>query len=276
MFLGEFVGEYKGNQGRGQLLNMTGFAHVIVTNELKITDIKIFYNPEAFLKALQGDEDEISQKPYQGQTFNEWWNVQNFKVGDVITPTVIKAADEEIESFTCKINRGDLNNPNISWKNEKPNYSLVDLAYYKGKSKAHGLKSSESLVSNLIKRCEMEISHIKDKQRWKAFANTVPKMEVNGSDVTNLFNDFEKSSSKVFNGAFPWEVTEVFSQAPEIAFSWKHWSSESAKELKGFAVIKVNEKFEIENLKLFYKPEEIPDELFHGKGKCPFAVLKDV
>lgn len=273
--LGEFVGEYKGNQGRGQFLNMTGFAHVVVTNELKITDIKIFYNPEAFLKALQGDEDEISQKPYQGQTFDEWLKIQNFKVGDVITPTIIKSADEEIDSFNNKIDRNDVKDLNISWKNEKPNYSLVDLAYYKGNSKAHGLKSSESLVSNLIKRCEMEISYIKDKQQWKTFANKDLKMEVNGSDVTNLLNDFEKSSSKIFKEAFPWEVTEVFSQAPEIAFSWRHWSSESEKELKGFAVIEINENFEIENLKLFYKPEEIPDELFQEKEKCPFAVLKD-
>lgn len=38
---GEFVGDYKGNKGEGQLLEMTGFACVSVTEELKITQIKV-------------------------------------------------------------------------------------------------------------------------------------------------------------------------------------------------------------------------------------------
>lgn len=38
---GEFVGDYKGNKGQGQLLEMTGLACVSVTEELKITQIKV-------------------------------------------------------------------------------------------------------------------------------------------------------------------------------------------------------------------------------------------
>lgn len=54
--LGEFVGDYKGHQGNGELLEMTGFTIVSVTSELKITDIKVFFKPEKFLEALQGDK----------------------------------------------------------------------------------------------------------------------------------------------------------------------------------------------------------------------------
>jgi hypothetical protein len=62
---GEFVGDYKGNKGEGQLLEMTGYAIVSVTDELKITDIKIYYKPEDFLRALQGNSTEDSEKSKQ-------------------------------------------------------------------------------------------------------------------------------------------------------------------------------------------------------------------
>jgi hypothetical protein len=55
---GEFVGDYKGNKGEGQLVEMTGFILLSVTEEFKITGIKVYYNPEDFLKTLQGKNDE--------------------------------------------------------------------------------------------------------------------------------------------------------------------------------------------------------------------------
>lgn len=53
---GEFTGEYEGHTGDGELLEMIGFARVSVTDELKITDINVFYKPEDFLRALQGKQ----------------------------------------------------------------------------------------------------------------------------------------------------------------------------------------------------------------------------
>lgn len=51
---GEFVGEYKSNEGHGELLVMKGFARITVTTDLKVTAIEVFYNPNPFLKSLQG------------------------------------------------------------------------------------------------------------------------------------------------------------------------------------------------------------------------------
>jgi hypothetical protein len=59
---GEFTGEYKGNKGQGELIQMTGFARVTVTEALKITDIKVFYKPENFLAALQGKSVQESNE----------------------------------------------------------------------------------------------------------------------------------------------------------------------------------------------------------------------
>lgn len=53
---GDFIGEYKGHKGDGQQVEMTGFALVKVTDELKITDINIYYNAGTFLRKLQGQE----------------------------------------------------------------------------------------------------------------------------------------------------------------------------------------------------------------------------
>lgn len=259
---------------------MTGFAQVIVTSELKITDIKIFYNPEAFLKALQGDKVAIAEK-LPNSSFTAWLDAQNFTEGDIVTPTLIEKAEAELAYLTSEIKQIDRGviNDTITWKNGKPSYALVDLAYYKGKSKAHVEGSSEQLISNLVKRCEMEISHIRDKQQRKVLVGNVLKIEINGSDCTESFNDFEKTSTKTFSGAFPWEVTEVFSKPPEIAFSWRHWmdvkSEESTVELNGYAIVKVSDDFEIEHIKLFYKPHDVPEQQRQASGKCPFAVFND-
>lgn len=59
---GDFIGEYNGNKGNGQQLEITGFAIVKVTDELKITDINIYYNAENFLRKLQGQE-EVEDPP---------------------------------------------------------------------------------------------------------------------------------------------------------------------------------------------------------------------
>ena len=52
-----FNGCYKGNEGTGELVEMFGFAVVKVNEELKIQDIKIYYEPESFLEVLEGKKD---------------------------------------------------------------------------------------------------------------------------------------------------------------------------------------------------------------------------
>merc|ERR1719410_1114459 len=52
---GEFTGEYEGNKGEGQMVEMYGFGTATVSADLKLQEIEIFYNAEEFLKVLKGD-----------------------------------------------------------------------------------------------------------------------------------------------------------------------------------------------------------------------------
>lgn len=64
---GEFSGHHEANVGKGELLEMTGFAVVNVTEDLKIKTIEVFYNPIPFLKALKGIEK--SDEDFPDRTF---------------------------------------------------------------------------------------------------------------------------------------------------------------------------------------------------------------
>jgi hypothetical protein len=51
---GHFTGTYKGNKGKGELINLTGFATATVTADLKLQEVEIFSKPAEFLEALEG------------------------------------------------------------------------------------------------------------------------------------------------------------------------------------------------------------------------------
>lgn len=258
---------------------MKGFAWVTVTNELKITDIRVFYKPEEFLRALKGGEEQKRSFPLRS-SFASWLAEQNIEACEEINSQLIAKAREEIKRMTqsgglAEPDRGDLSDSSVAWKFGKPNYELIDLAFIKGKSELHERGSVELQVENLIKRCEMEISY----KAGKSFSHEF-KLEVNGDDASSLIESYEKDPNNQFVNAFPWEVTKLYSQAPEFAFAWRHWTESRINkkeeiprriELKGFAIVTVNERFEIEKFKVFYKPEDIPQELLSGMKKCPFA-----
>ena len=77
--------------------------------------------------------------------------------------------------------------------------------------------------------------------------------------------------------SFPWEVLEVFSGPPKVAFSWRHWahftgSYEGNKgkgelvELYGFGVAEVNDKLQLVDVEIYYKPDEFLQVM---KGERP-------
>ena len=55
--------------------------------------------------------------------------------------------------------RGDLNDPSHKWLHGKPDYSVVNLEYLKGRTKSHSADSLEKVVENLVKTWEMEAEH---------------------------------------------------------------------------------------------------------------------
>jgi len=49
-----FSGEFEGNQGTGETINMTGFGVVTLNDELKANRIDIYFDPASFLDVLRG------------------------------------------------------------------------------------------------------------------------------------------------------------------------------------------------------------------------------
>lgn len=100
--------------------------------------------------------------------------------------------------------------------------------------------------------------------------------------------------------AFSWEVLAVFSGPPGVAFKWRHWglnsgdftiqtnagttfkskASNEVVEVYGMTLATVNDKFEIEDLEVFFDPDDSLRQLFKNKegvsskGGCPIGNLK--
>lgn len=119
--------------------------------------------------------------------------------------------------------------------------------------------------------------------------------------------DFSESH-KLFKRAlrtFSWEVVQVYSGPPCVAFKWAHWGTMTGDlsvkvggdkkieahatneviKIYGVTVAKVNEKFEIEQLETFYDPSDMMRQMSKNRkegsfnpftvdtaasGKCPF------
>lgn len=282
----EFTGEYEGNQGQGQLLEMEGFGCVNVTEKLKITQIRIFYKPESFLEALKGKpviQVKASLSPASGfLPFHAWMQTLKIRQGVPINNFFVrKAADETARMLLVpeimKPEREISHDQSVVWRTGRPDYTFVDLAYLKGKMQFHPKESFEFLVEKLMKSCEMEISHKNDKRQWDTTSDEF-RMEVNGKDES--IHDFVKGSSEIFNNPFPWEVTKAYSKAPELAFTWRHWidmginketEQQNISEIKGFAILKLDGSSKIVSLQLFCKPDHVVEEHIKGLNKCPFA-----
>ena len=208
--------------------------------------------------------------------------------------------DQELEQIAqeygfVRPDRGDMDNPDIQWKEwrGKPDYRKVDLAYFKGKSKNHTPGSLEVIVENLVKRFEMELTHMVNSKDWTSVDPAQFHVQTNGGreftsyEVSKLgtynwaldnipkelYNAEEhtfESSMELFTGTFPdgfpWEVLEVFTGPPKVAFSWRHWGTFNGEyegrkgqgeklEILGFAMATVSDSLRVTNLEIYSKFE---------------------
>ena len=51
---GEFVGEYRGNEGRGETIEMYGLLRITLNEEMKIKLLEVFYDPDTFIEVMEG------------------------------------------------------------------------------------------------------------------------------------------------------------------------------------------------------------------------------
>lgn len=234
-----------------------------------------------------------------------------------------QSLDQELQKFVreygfTRPDRGDLDDPNKSWREGKPDYRKADLLYFQGKSKNHKVGSLEMVVENLVKKWEMEMTHLSDSKDWttldvdKFCAQVNGGQEISSGDAARvgsynwLLNNTSKelydaqahtfeSSHKLFRGTFvngfPWEVLEVFSGPPKVAFTWRHWGVFNGEyngrkgqneiiELYGFTIVTLSDSMKIIKLEVFSKFDEFlqvlkgtlaPSELEKGKsllGSC--------
>lgn len=225
---------------------------------------------------------------------------KNVSVGSTIgiTPALIEIARVELKrmlTLTGNIepNRGNLDEPEITWRHGKPNYTIANLAFLKGKSSDHQNASLEMVVENAVKTWEMEASHKIDTNQWKTIVQDEYSVQANGKKKfdldeaaargnynvlmdhvdKNLYDaekeDFETSHylfQHAFESSFPWEVIDVFAGPPTIVFSWRHWGEFTGiykdnigkgevVEMRGFAAVSVTPELKITAIKVFYKPE---------------------
>ncbi|XP_074644443.1 uncharacterized protein LOC141901232 [Tubulanus polymorphus] len=207
-----------------------------------------------------------------------------------------------------------MDDPNISWKTKKPNYDAANALYMKGKTTNHAEGSLEKLVENLVKTWEMESTHKIDEKDWGTIDKTNYTFNVNGirsftiqdnirmgnynmmmydSPIYDVSKETNESSHSVFKTAFPtgfaWEVLELYSGPPKVAFKWRHWAEWTGPyrehqptgetiELYGMCVATVNDDLKIQTLDIWYDPNPFLMKLSNIAGgqasqtaasKCP-------
>ncbi|MDF5718254.1 MAG: SnoaL-like polyketide cyclase [Rhizonema sp. NSF051] len=139
----------------------------------------------------------------------------------------------------------------VEWRyGTPPDYTKSNENLAKESNKRHLEGSLEDIVQNLVRTFEMEVSFKNNPQEWLSIVNDQFRMSSNGGPAYtaeyaaqqgtyNLFiSDTEhykaseetfESSGQLFHNAFPngflWEVLEVFSGPPKIAFKWRHWGT---------------------------------------------------
>jgi hypothetical protein len=136
----------------------------------------------------------------------------------------------------------------VRWRNGRPDYALTNQVLSQERTRPLAEGSLELAVENLVRVFEMEVSHKADPAQWVTVVMDRFKTNTNGGpwytprDIAergsyNLFigetqhysgaaETFE-SSSALFKTAFPggffWELLEVYSPPPVVAFKWRHW-----------------------------------------------------
>ncbi|KAJ7295384.1 hypothetical protein O6H91_21G068800 [Diphasiastrum complanatum] len=207
-----------------------------------------------------------------------------------------------------------------------PGYEAVNALFEQGRTRVWPKGSLEEIVQNLVKSWEMELSHKMrasdfktiDPQRFTLSANGGEKLTAQETLKVGSYNallatalpgeheDYKAtqetfdSSHDVFRTTFPggfaWEVLEVYSGPPTVAFKWRHWGQMEGA-FKGHAptrdvavsigtcVAKVDENLKIVELEVYYDPTQflghltkLPKSQEYGEYKqgiegCPFSSL---
>ncbi|EYU17420.1 hypothetical protein ABFS82_03G089100 [Erythranthe guttata] len=210
---------------------------------------------------------------------------------------------------------------NTKWLSGVPNYDVVNKLFEEGRTHVWEAGSLEEYVQSLVKTWEFELVQKADPNDYKT---VVPNfiLGINGKKYFTLeqigkiggsynvflqtslppslrfYNPDEEtynSSQTVFKQVFPrgfaFEILQVFSGPPVIAFKFRHWGyfEGSYKEYAptgelieffGTAIYTLNEECKVTNVEFFFDRGELLAGLLKGKtsdeaaalsGGCPFV-----
>jgi hypothetical protein len=209
------------------------------------------------------------------------------------------AAKKELEQMKAEFGlkepvRSFMDDPDIKWRfGGKPDYSLTDLLFLKGRTKHHPEGSLELVVENLVKTWEMERSHKTDHRQHSSVDQEHFSLSANGgrtfnneeanqvgnynvlldscpSEIYDADNTTCAESHDMFHdafAAFPFEILEVYSGPPKVAFTWRHWGKftgtfdgnfgdDSVVEVFGFGTATVNDKLQLCESEFYYNAKE--------------------
>ncbi|KAJ7981842.1 Pathogen-related protein [Quillaja saponaria] len=201
-----------------------------------------------------------------------------------------------------------------------PTYESVNQLFEEGRTKEWPKGSLEEIVQNAIKSWEMELSHKTRLQDFKTINPEKFKLFVNGREGLTGEETLEigsynallksslpeglkyykaeeetfESSHEAFRSAFPrgfaWEVLQVYTGPPEIAFKFRHWGffegpfkghapTGKIVEFYGLGTLKVDETLRVEEAEVYYDPAELIGDLLVGDTSdttatgqgCPFS-----
>ncbi|KAH8652811.1 hypothetical protein BGZ60DRAFT_420288 [Tricladium varicosporioides] len=195
-----------------------------------------------------------------------------------------------------------LKDDSAKWRyGRAPDYSKTRDVYEQTKTKSHEAASLPNLVENLVKNWEVEASFKPDIEDWRTIDRPNYTFSINGGPpqsaehmlkvgtynaiiTPNDFYDPTKSdfasSHKTFKRMMPtfaWEVLEVYSGPPVVAFKWRHWgvmkndyvgfndkgekviakAHGGAIDIQGITIAKVDDKVRLQSVETWFDPMEM-------------------
>ncbi|OCL13921.1 hypothetical protein AOQ84DRAFT_264223, partial [Glonium stellatum] len=195
-----------------------------------------------------------------------------------------------------------LKDRNATWRyGRAPDYSNTRKVYEETKKMTHVAGSLPELVQNLVKNWEVEASFKPNLSDWRTIDHKNYAFGINGGPPQTAehmlkvgtynaiispneyyspeHSDFA-SSHKTFKRMMPtfaWEVLEVYSGPPQVAFRWRHWGTMkndyvgfnnkgqkvTAKahggriDIEGVTVATVDDKVRLQNVQTWFDPLEM-------------------
>ncbi|KAK2749252.1 hypothetical protein FQN57_006868 [Myotisia sp. PD_48] len=195
-----------------------------------------------------------------------------------------------------------LGDSEAAWRyGRAPDYSKTRAFFQETKTTSHEAQSLPDLVQNLVKNWEIEASFKTSISDWRTIDQSTYGFSLNGGppqnaehmlrvgtynalipankyyDPANLDFSTSHKAFKRMMPSFAWEVLEVYSGPPTVAFKWRHWGkmandyvgrNEAGEkvtikahggviEMQGMVTAKVNDKLQLQHIDVWYDPMDM-------------------